>query len=35
VAIPVDRICNAKGSGKETKIKEFMCRDKKNVESEM
>jgi hypothetical protein len=35
VAIPVDRICNAKGSGKEAKIQEFMYRDTTNVEHEM
>ena len=33
VAIPADRICNANGSGKETKIQEFVYRDVKNVES--
>ena len=28
-------ICCAKGSGKEAKIQEFMCRDTMNVEPEM
>jgi hypothetical protein len=35
VATPVDRICNAKGRGKETKIQEIMYRGTTNVESEM
>jgi len=35
VAIPVDRICNAKGSGKGAKIQEFMYTDTRNVEHEM
>jgi hypothetical protein len=35
VATPVDRICNAKGSGKEAKIQEFMYTDTTNVEHEM
>jgi len=35
VAIPVERICNAKGSGKEAKMQEFTYRDTTNFEHEM
>jgi hypothetical protein len=35
VTTPVDRICNAKGSGKEAKIQEFMYTDTTNVQHEM
>ena len=35
VAIPADKKCCAKGSGKEVKIQKFMYRDTTNVEPEM
>jgi hypothetical protein len=35
VAIPADKKCCAKGSGKEVEIQEFMYRDTTNVEPEM
>jgi hypothetical protein len=35
VAIPADRNCRAKGSGKEVKIQEFRYKDTTYVEPEM